>query len=43
MHGDVVVWDGPSRLAYHGVSTLADSEHALLERRRLKLTFRRGG
>lgn len=40
VHGDVVVWGGPSRLAYHGVSALADGEHALLGRRRLNLTFR---
>lgn len=43
VHGDVVVWGGPSRLAYHGVTTLADGEHALLGRRRLNLTFRRVG
>ena len=41
VHGDVVVWGGPSRLAYHGVNALADGEHALLGRRRLNLTFRR--
>ncbi len=41
LHGDVVVWGGPSRLAYHGVSPLADGEHALLGRRRINLTFRR--
>jgi len=40
VHGDVVVWGGPSRLAYHGVSALADGEHALLGRRRLNVTFR---
>lgn len=41
MHGDVVVWGGVSRLAYHGVLPLADGEHALLGRRRINLTFRR--
>jgi len=41
VHGDVVVWGGPSRLAYHGVMPLADGEHALLGRRRINLTFRR--
>ena len=41
VHGDVVVWGGPSRLAYHGVMPLAEGEHALLGRRRLNLTFRR--
>jgi alkylated DNA repair protein (DNA oxidative demethylase) len=40
-HGDVVVWGGPARLAYHGVATLKDGEHALLGRRRLNLTFRK--
>lgn len=40
VHGDVVVWGGPSRLAYHGVNPLADGTHALLGRRRLNLTFR---
>jgi DNA oxidative demethylase len=41
VHGDVVVWGGPSRLAYHGVAPLADGEHALLGRKRVNLTFRR--
>jgi alkylated DNA repair protein (DNA oxidative demethylase) len=40
-HGDVVVWGGASRLAFHGVAPLADGEHGLLGRRRLNLTFRR--
>ena len=43
VHGDVVVWGGPSRLAYHGVTAMADGEHALLGRRRLNLTFRSAG
>jgi alkylated DNA repair protein (DNA oxidative demethylase) len=43
VHGDVVVWGGPSRLAYHGVMPLADGDHALLGRRRVNLTFRRAG
>ncbi|MGX1321114.1 alkylated DNA repair protein (DNA oxidative demethylase) [Bradyrhizobium sp. USDA 377] len=41
VHGDVVVWGGPSRLAYHGVAPLAEGEHALLGRKRVNLTFRR--
>lgn len=41
VHGDVVVWGGASRLAFHGVNALADGEHPLLGRRRLNLTFRR--
>lgn len=43
VHGDVVVWGGPARLAYHGVAPLADGEHPLLGRRRINLTFRRAG
>lgn len=39
-HGDVVVWGGASRLAYHGVQPLEDGQHALLGRRRINLTFR---
>jgi alkylated DNA repair protein (DNA oxidative demethylase) len=41
VHGDVVVWGGPSRLAYHGVAPLAEGEHASLGRKRINLTFRR--
>ena len=41
VHGDVVVWGGPSRLAFHAVLPLADGAHALVGRRRLNLTFRR--
>jgi alkylated DNA repair protein (DNA oxidative demethylase) len=40
-HGDVVVWGGPSRLAYHGVAPLADGEHPALGRQRINLTFRK--
>jgi len=40
-HGDVVVWGGPTRLVFHGVAPLADGEHALLERQRINLTFRK--
>ena len=42
-HGDVVVWGGPSRLAYHGVMPLSDGEHPLLGRQRINLTFRKTG
>jgi DNA oxidative demethylase len=41
VHGDVAVWGGPSRLAFHGVAPLADGEHPLLGRRRVNLTFRK--
>jgi alkylated DNA repair protein (DNA oxidative demethylase) len=39
-HGDVVVWGGRQRLAFHGVTALADGEHALTGRCRINLTFR---
>jgi DNA oxidative demethylase len=40
LHGDVVVWGGPSRLAFHGVAPLKDGEHVVLGARRVNLTFR---
>ena len=40
VHGDVVVWGGPSRLAVQGVLPLADGEHGMLGNRRINLTFR---
>ena len=40
-HGDVVVWGGPARLAFHGIAPLADGEHALMGRQRINLTFRK--
>lgn len=40
-HGDVVVWGGPTRLAYHGVAKLKDGEHPALGRQRYNLTFRK--
>ncbi|WP_315838738.1 DNA oxidative demethylase AlkB [Bradyrhizobium prioriisuperbiae] len=43
IHGDVVVWGGPARLAYHGVLPLADGDHPLLGRQRINLTFRKAG
>lgn len=42
-HGDVVVWGGAARLAFHGVAPLAEGEHVLLGRRRINLTCRRAG
>jgi alkylated DNA repair protein (DNA oxidative demethylase) len=41
MSGDVAVWGGPARLAYHGVAPLADGEHPLTGRCRYNLTFRK--
>ena len=43
VHGDVVVWGGPSRLRYHGVMPLKDGEHELTGRCRINLTFRKAG
>jgi DNA oxidative demethylase len=40
-HGDVAVWGGPARLAFHGVAPLADGEHPLIGRQRINLTFRK--
>lgn len=40
-HGDVVVWGGPSRLFFHGIAPLAQSEHPLLGAQRINLTFRK--
>lgn len=39
--GDVVVWGGSTRLAYHGVAALKDGEHPLTGRCRINLTFRK--
>jgi len=41
VHGDVVVWGGKARLAYHGVMPLKDGIHPTLGRRRINLTFRK--
>jgi len=40
-HGDVVVWGGPSRLAYHGVAPLPDGTHPVMGAQRINLTFRK--
>jgi DNA oxidative demethylase len=39
-NGDIAVWGGPARLAYHGIASLADGEDALTGRCRINLTFR---
>ena len=41
VHGDVVVWGGPSRLVYHGVATLKDGAHPEAGRWRYNLTLRK--
>jgi alkylated DNA repair protein (DNA oxidative demethylase) len=40
VHGDVVVWGGPSRMIFHGVDVLKDGEHPLTGALRYNLTFR---
>ena len=39
--GDIVVWGGATRLAYHGIASLKDGEHPLTGRSRINLTFRK--
>lgn len=41
--GDVVVWGGAARLAFHGVLPLKPGDHPTLGAVRLNLTFRRAG
>ena len=43
LHGDVVVWGGPARLAHHGVRPLEDGDHPATGRCRINLTFRKAG
>ncbi len=40
-HGDVVVWGGASRLAYHGVLPVENGMHDLFGSQRINLTFRK--
>jgi DNA oxidative demethylase len=42
-HGDVVVWGGPARLAYHGIDMLPQAQHPLTDTLRYNLTFRTAG
>lgn len=41
LHGDVTVWGGPSRLAFHAIAPLKDGAHPAWGRLRMNLTFRR--
>ena len=41
LSGDVIVWGGKSRLAYHGIAPLRPGYHELTGERRWNLTFRR--
>lgn len=43
VHGDVVVWGGPARMAYHGVLPLRQGTHPATGTCRINLTFRRAG
>ena len=43
IHGDVIVWGGPARLRYHGISPLKEGTHPLLGSFRYNLTFRKAG
>jgi alkylated DNA repair protein (DNA oxidative demethylase) len=40
-HGDIAVWGGPARLAFHGIAPLADGEHPVMGAQRINLTFRK--
>lgn len=40
-HGDVFVFGGQSRMAFHGVAALKEGHHSLLGNRRINLTFRK--
>ncbi|ANJ67330.1 alpha-ketoglutarate-dependent dioxygenase AlkB [Halothiobacillus diazotrophicus] len=42
-HGDIVVWGGPSRLAYHAVQTIKPGSHPATADQRINLTFRKAG
>ena len=41
VHGDVLVWGGANRLAYHGIAPLADGQHPTVGRVRFNLTMRK--
>ena len=41
VHGDVVVWGGPARLNFHGVSPLRPDSHESLGLHRINLTLRK--
>jgi len=40
-HGDIVVWGGRTRLAFHGITPLKAGLHPLTGCRRYNLTFRK--
>lgn len=40
-HGDVIVWGGPSRMRFHGVTPLKPGSHPLVGHYRYNITFRK--
>ena len=42
LSGDVIVWGGANRLAYHGIAPLPKGVHPLTGAFRINLTFRCG-
>lgn len=40
-HGDVAVWGGASRMAFHGIEPLINGNHSLTGNQRINLTFRK--
>ncbi len=40
-NGDIAVWGGPARFAYHGIAALKPGEHPLTGPARINLTFRK--
>jgi alkylated DNA repair protein (DNA oxidative demethylase) len=40
-NGDIAVWGGPARFAYHGIAPLKDGQHPLTGAARINLTFRK--
>jgi alkylated DNA repair protein (DNA oxidative demethylase) len=40
-HGDIAVWGGTSRMAFHGIEPLIEGTHSLTGKQRINLTFRK--
>ncbi|AHG18640.1 alpha-ketoglutarate-dependent dioxygenase [Chania multitudinisentens RB-25] len=41
VHGDVVVWGGPSRLCFHGIMPVKEGYHSLVGPHRINITLRK--
>jgi alkylated DNA repair protein (DNA oxidative demethylase) len=41
VHGDIVIWGGPSRMVFHGIDELRDGNHPATGAVRYNLTFRK--